>query len=271
MRDVIKKILSALLLCCSAGFLLAGIIDKAMDISGIAKVKLNLSLPSLKMERDLPDIGQLTGITIPTITQLPDIPELSAIPTAKVESIASNIASRVSDGLSQATSAVGSLLDKAPQEITVGTLQVCYMAMDNKTDCAYLSSDPSTWFPSSVSSLLDLSSITSPMAKAFKINIHSCLIAALVGVLLLIVFTCIFGIIDVTSGILNLIFGKKVLIDVAGALLIFIPLGLASVMTFWIPSLFRKMDALFVEDGGLKWRLGVAIGMAMLGIGVQYV
>ncbi|KAI2624292.1 hypothetical protein GGR54DRAFT_569308 [Hypoxylon sp. NC1633] len=277
MREAIKRILSAVLLGVGAVFLIVGIAHKPIATSGIVKIKLELPQLSHRRAFDPPDITQLPSISqlpdmsLPSeITQLPDVTGLPVIPS-EVKSIASNVASRVSEGVSQATGAVGSLLDKVPQEATIRTVQICLIAKGNTTDCRDLSPDISTWFPSPINSLLDLNSIAPRISAVLRINVRACLIAALVGVVLLGILRVALSIIDVGSlGILSLIFGRRTLVEAACVLLILIPLILASVITFSIPSLLRQVGPLTVEDGDMVWCLGIALGMAVLGITVQH-
>ncbi|KAI1633588.1 hypothetical protein F4809DRAFT_581291 [Biscogniauxia mediterranea] len=266
MRDGIEKTVSAILLGASAVFLIVGIAHKSMGTSGIAKIKLELPPQSpRRRELHLPIITRL----LPDTTQLPDVTGLSDIAT-KAESIASNLASRVSDAASQATGAAGSILDNIPREITIRTTQICLIAKDNGINCRDVSPDLSTWFPSPLNAFPGLSSISSPISAMLRVNTQSCLIAALVGVFLLSALRAALSIIDIgTSGILWLILGRKTLVEAVGALLVLVPLSLASVVTFSIPSLLRRVGFLMVEDGDLLWCLGTALVTAVFGIAVQ--
>ncbi|RYP14047.1 hypothetical protein DL767_010444 [Monosporascus sp. MG133] len=176
MRDGLKKIGSAVLLVGSAIFLVVGIARKEMRTAGIAKIQLEL--PDLMRRKllDLSDVTQLPDITriadippLPKITELPDA-GLPDIPT-EVDNVVSNIATRVSEGISQVTGAFGSVLDNVPEEITIGTDQICYTAKYNQTDCPGILSDLSTWFPSPLNSFLDLTSIASPISAVLKIKV----------------------------------------------------------------------------------------------------
>ncbi|KAI1489432.1 hypothetical protein F5X96DRAFT_683958, partial [Biscogniauxia mediterranea] len=269
MRDGIKKTVSAILLGASAVFLIVGIAHKSMGTSGIAKIKLELP-PQAPRRREL-HLPIITRLLPDTTTQLPDVTGRSDIAT-KAESIASNLASRVSDAASQATGAAGSILDNIPREITIGTTQICLIAKGNGTNCRDVSPDLSTWFPSLLNNAFPgLSSISSlPISAMLRINTQSCLIAALVGVFLLSALRAALSIIDIgTSGISWLILGRKTLVEAVGALLVLVPLSLASVVTFSIPSLLRRVGFLMVEDGDLLWCLGTALVTAVFGIAVQ--
>ncbi|KAK7924650.1 hypothetical protein PG985_006704 [Apiospora marii] len=296
MRDGIKRVISLLFLGGSAVFLIVGIADNGISTAGIAKIRLEmpwltrrkkLSIPNFQlpdvvidqlphatelMETIRTDSADSNGETeLPVSTRADNIifkgaTELAAVPT-KVESIVSNVATRVSESLSRATS----LLEDVPTEFTIGTVKICYSGR-NRTECRDISPDLSTLLPRPLSSFLDSGSIPTPIHAALKINVRSCLIAALIGVTLLGGLRIVLSMLSVgTFGLFSSVLSWKVIVEVACTVLILVPFVLAAVVTFSIPSLLRNIDFLMVDDGNLVWCLSVALVLAVLGIGVQHV
>ncbi|KAK6843378.1 hypothetical protein PG987_004238 [Apiospora arundinis] len=279
MRDGIKRVVSAILLGASAVFLIVGIADDRIATGGIAKIRFEIPRLPRRKKPGIPSFQLPDAV----IDQLPHVTELS-VPTqvdsiiskgatglvvapTKVESIVSNVGTRVSEGLSRATN----LLNDFPKEVTIGTVKVCYSGK-NKTECRDISPDLATWLPRPLNSFLDSGTPSPPITAALKINVRSCLIAALIGVILLGSLRAVFSMFNIgTFGLFSFVLSWKALVEVACTLLILLPFVLAAVVTFSIPSLLRRLDFLTVNNGDLVWCLSIALLLAVLGIGVQHV
>ncbi|KAI0117235.1 hypothetical protein F4814DRAFT_280834 [Daldinia grandis] len=277
-----KTIASIILLAGSAIFLIVSIAQDKMGTSGIAKIKLDLPqlLPrkafKIPKVNPLPYITQLGDITqlpdIPSPSDLTDLPHVTNIPELPTDakSIISHIATRVSEGISQATSAV-SALGNVPESITLGTYQICYIAKNDNISCQNIPSDISSLFPGPLNALLDLDSIDPLISVGLKVNVRSCLIATLVGVLFLAALIIALRTIDITTfGIFSRIPLLKAIIEISVTVLVFIPLILAASITFSTPSLLRKVEYLQVENGDLVWCIGLVLGFIIAGVGVRH-
>ncbi|KAI1416942.1 hypothetical protein F5Y13DRAFT_204297 [Hypoxylon sp. FL1857] len=269
-----KAIATAALLAMSGVFLIVGIARKEMRTSGIVKIQPNL--PQLFHREAL----KLPHIPIPDSSELPDVPNdvesvISSIATRASEGLdqateaAKTIATRVSEGLSEATGTLNFTIGNIPRKITIGTDQICYLGSNNKTSCKKAPLDTSALFPSPLSTILDLDVIPSSFSAILKINVRSCLIAALIGVML---FAILLIYLDTpVFGVVSIIPFLQTMMKVGCGILVIIPLLLAAVVTFSAPSLLRKIDMLAVENGDLVWCLGIVLGLVGSAIGLLYI
>ncbi|PNH35180.1 hypothetical protein VD0002_g6394 [Verticillium dahliae] len=152
-----RRLASIFLLTVSAVLLLVGLASKQMRTKGIVTVRLDV--PSLL------DLRQTLGL--PDLPKFSNVPDLPSVPD-RVESVATAIATRVSDAVSQATGSLGSIVDGIPDEITVGTEQVCYGQGSATENCRKIPSEISEWFPRPLDIILDITPVGGTLSTVLK-------------------------------------------------------------------------------------------------------
>lgn len=249
--------LGAVLTC--AAFLIFSL-QEDMRKDGVAVMTLNVSLAShLIRSRQLTNAADLKSSIQSRVSDVIGQTTDISIPDT-VEDLASRLATRVSDLKSTATSLLDPLFGDEPLKITIGTDQVCYLNGEEPRKCKRIPSNVSELLPEPLSQLFDLE--IPVVSTILAINVHKCLVIALVGMLVL-------GLAFVTPFYVGIRLLRKVpvlrtIIEVAALLLVMIPSILAATVVFAMPALLRGISILEVAFGELVWSL--AVSLAMTGI-----
>ncbi|KAH6705765.1 hypothetical protein VD0002_g8616 [Verticillium dahliae] len=243
-----RRLVSIFLLTVSAVLLMVGLASKEMRTKGIVTVRL-----------DVPRLDPRQPLDLPAIPKFSDLPDLPSLPDG-VNSVATAIATRVSDAVSQPTGFLGSILDGIPGEITVGTDQVCYGGGSAAETCQKIPSEISEWLPSPLDVILDITPVAGTFSAVLKVKLYACLIATLVGVLVLVLTLGGLLLVDVgTLGIFSRIPILSTILVVGASLFALVPLVLASMVAFSVPMLLRKVNALEVDNGPFLGCLGAVL------------
>ncbi|KAM5357285.1 hypothetical protein ACJZ2D_016422 [Fusarium nematophilum] len=257
---MLRLLITSTLLLVSIGFLGYSLYD-GMRSDGIATITVNMPSLNSRHERardfsGLDDLGSdikswvSDAASQATNIEIPD----------KIDDLVPDLATRVSELTAQATALLDPVLKGNSLKVTLGTDQVCFIQDNDSKRCQDFPSRVSDLLPAPFNELLDID--VPFLTTILTINVRICLIIALLGALILAVVFIVPFFLGLT--LLQVIPGLRLAFEVAMFLLAMLPLLIAAIVTFSIPSILRNLDVLKVTNGDLVWCLGVTLAMMIL-------
>lgn len=228
-----------------------GIVQVSLELPGLtSRSARSLDFPApdelrSKLKSKVSDVAsQATGMDIPD----------------KVDDIVPGLATRVSELTAQATAILDPLLEGQSLKVTLGSDRLCYTIGNDSTSCQKAPSQVSDLFPAPLNDFLDIDSTL--LSNVLAINVRISLICALIGTF---VWTVAFVFpFSIGMALLQVIPGLRLVVEIVIFLLVVVPLLVAAIPTFAIPSTLSSVDALTVTYGNLVYCLGTALVMMML-------
>lgn len=226
-------------------------------------VKVSLEFPGLKSQStrslDFPAPDELGSKLKSKVSDLASQVTGTDIPN-KIDDVVPDLATRVSELTAQATAILDPLLEGQSLKVTLGSDRLCYTIGNDSTSCQRAPSQVSDLFPAPINDFLDIDSTI--LSNALAINVRISLICALIGILVLTVVYIFPFFIDMA--LLQVVPGLRLMVEIVIFLLALVPLLVAAIPTFAIPSTLRSLDVLTVTYGNLVYCLGAALVMVIL-------
>lgn len=257
---MLRLLITSSLLLISIGLLGFSLHD-GLRSDGIATITVDMPFLTSRHARSL-DFSGLDDLGSGIESKVSDAASqaTSIDASGTVDDLASGLATRVSELTAQATARLDTLLGDKSLKVTLGTDRLCYIQGNDSKNCRDFPSQVSDLLPAPFNKLLD---VDIPVLTTFlTINVRMCLIIALLGSVVLAVAFIVpffFGL-----ALLQVIPRWRIAFEIAMFLLTMLPLLIAAVVTFSIPSILRNIDALKVRNGDLVWCLGVAVAVMTL-------